>query len=655
MSFAGNVLWFVCGGFVWGTLYLLMGLLACCTVVGIPFGIAIFRFAGFIYFPFGRELVEAEDVGEEPLPGTEIAAFLWVMLVGTFSAVGFALCAVGAFCCVVTIPFGMAYFRLSAAVFNPLGKRAVPKALAEAIRARKANAVLDAMEAGKGVARIRWGMKPHIVVATILSVLVSPLLTALSVRALVSSAGKETSHAMEEVQRGRTASGRGGERHRPSGSLLEASPERLEHVRTTIEAALVKLDASLKVVSLKVKGASTKESNLYFVDITYNTPLYAVGTPFTKWHDKARGLTFPVRGGAWREVTLVAEAGTPVPSTLLWISSGHWRLQAEASPETAFAPYLLKRYADAALVLQGSEADKALRKALGRALDIQAQAEADRTDRRGDPMAAARLKQAEATLKFASATFGTFFRAHAGRWIEQIPETLFETLGTLPKASATKAQATVDTNQLIKEANRRLVIAGHTAKLTAAEVVEHVETEQANVYRLRVKFDQPTYTLGERNSSWGNQNNRAVRLSGLPTWRLVTLRHPSGDTIEINLRMAKPNTRKPDAITLDERGIPGLAFPDDIRARGQTDLLPLVGSSAQKSWENMLEHALTLSQAIYEDAKLRRNDHAAKTRYETNRKALATFQKALKSYAKEQVGKVAEVFPELPSPPKTCR
>lgn len=655
MSFAGNVLWFVCGGFVWGTLYLLMGLLACCTVVGIPFGIAIFRFAGFIYFPFGRELVEAEDVGEKPLPGTEIAAFLWVMLVGTFSAVGFALCAVGAFCCVVTIPFGMAYFRLSAAVFNPLGKRAVPKALAEAIRARKANAVLDAMEAGKGVARMRWGMKPHIVVATILSVLVSPLLTALPVRALVSSAGKETSHAMEEVQRGRTASGRGGERHRPSGSLLEASPERLEHVRTTIEAALVKLDASLKVVSLKVKGASTKESNLYFVDVTYNAPLYAVGDAFTKWRDTARGLTFSVRGGAWREVTLVAEAGKPVPSTLLWVSSGHWRLRAEASPETAFASYLSKRYADAALVLQGSEADKALREALGRALDIQAQAEADRANRRGDPLAAARLKRAEAALKSASAAFGAFFRAHAGRWVERIPETLRETLGTLPEEATTKARATVDASMLTKEANRRLAIAGRTAKLTAAEVVEHVGAERADVYRLRVKFDQPVYALGDRGTSWGGQANRAVRLSGLPAWRLVTLRHPAGESFEIDLRMAKPGTRKPDGITLDERGAPGLAFPDDIRAKGRNDLLPLVGSPAQKAWEGMLEHALALSQAIYEDAKSRRSDRAAKTRHDANQKALSAFLKSLKAYARGRVGEVAEAFPGLPSPPEPRR
>ena len=44
---------------------------------------------------------------------------------------------------IVGIPFGLANFKLAVVSFAPLGKRAVPKAVADAARARAANAYLD--------------------------------------------------------------------------------------------------------------------------------------------------------------------------------------------------------------------------------------------------------------------------------------------------------------------------------------------------------------------------------------------------------------------------------------------------------------------------------------------------------------------------------
>ena len=54
MVLIGNILWFVLGGFWLGLEWVLSGVLCFCTIIGIPYGVACFRIAGFAFFPFGR-------------------------------------------------------------------------------------------------------------------------------------------------------------------------------------------------------------------------------------------------------------------------------------------------------------------------------------------------------------------------------------------------------------------------------------------------------------------------------------------------------------------------------------------------------------------------------------------------------------------------
>jgi len=66
MSLLGNFIWFVfCGGLFMWIGWLLLGALMFITVVGIPFAHAAFRIARFAAFPFGKELVDAELLGEK--------------------------------------------------------------------------------------------------------------------------------------------------------------------------------------------------------------------------------------------------------------------------------------------------------------------------------------------------------------------------------------------------------------------------------------------------------------------------------------------------------------------------------------------------------------------------------------------------------------
>ena len=144
MKTIGNILWFIIGGgWLAGTLWVLAGALCCVTIIGIPFGMAWFRIAPFAYAPFGRELVDARDVGEERIAMTGLANFLWVVLVGLWTSISFICAGVVLCCAIITIPFGLAHFKLAAAGFAPLGKRIVSTDMAKVIRERKANEELN--------------------------------------------------------------------------------------------------------------------------------------------------------------------------------------------------------------------------------------------------------------------------------------------------------------------------------------------------------------------------------------------------------------------------------------------------------------------------------------------------------------------------------
>ncbi len=145
MSFVGNFLWFIIGlGFISGALWWLAGLVFCCTIIGIPIGIACFRIGCFAFFPFGRDLVDAEMINEKAVIGSTLVNIIWVIFAGFWIALVDIILGM-AFCCtIIGIPFGIAYFKLAKVCFAPLGKRIVSSDVAVAARARYANAKLDA-------------------------------------------------------------------------------------------------------------------------------------------------------------------------------------------------------------------------------------------------------------------------------------------------------------------------------------------------------------------------------------------------------------------------------------------------------------------------------------------------------------------------------
>ena len=128
MALILNILWFFFGGGLPAfLLWVLLGGLLFITVIGIPFGYAAFRIAGFAAFPFGKELVDARLLGEERIAGTSLANLLWILLAGIWLAVSHVLAGISLCLTIIGIPFGFAHFRLAGVCFAPLGKKAVPK------------------------------------------------------------------------------------------------------------------------------------------------------------------------------------------------------------------------------------------------------------------------------------------------------------------------------------------------------------------------------------------------------------------------------------------------------------------------------------------------------------------------------------------------
>lgn len=63
LGFIGNVIWFLFAGLWLALGHLVLGVLCCVTVIGIPFGVQHFKFAGLALAPIGKTIVDREVAG----------------------------------------------------------------------------------------------------------------------------------------------------------------------------------------------------------------------------------------------------------------------------------------------------------------------------------------------------------------------------------------------------------------------------------------------------------------------------------------------------------------------------------------------------------------------------------------------------------------
>lgn len=119
MSFLGNLVWLIFGGLLTSIIYFLGGLLMCVTIVGIPFGLQLFKFASYALWPFGREVVSTpSDGGCLSIVMNALWLILgWWEVALTHLTFGLILCVT-----IVGIPFGLQHFKIALLSVLPFGK-----------------------------------------------------------------------------------------------------------------------------------------------------------------------------------------------------------------------------------------------------------------------------------------------------------------------------------------------------------------------------------------------------------------------------------------------------------------------------------------------------------------------------------------------------
>ena len=116
MRFLGNLLWLVLGGVILAIVWAIIGLVLCVTIVGIPFGLQCLKIAGFVLWPFGREII----LGGFGFFGA-LGNIIWFVVCGIELAIAHLLCGLLLCITIVGIPFGIQHFKLSRLAIMPFG------------------------------------------------------------------------------------------------------------------------------------------------------------------------------------------------------------------------------------------------------------------------------------------------------------------------------------------------------------------------------------------------------------------------------------------------------------------------------------------------------------------------------------------------------
>ena len=111
-----NILWFILGGWISGTLWLLAAVILAVTIVGLPWAPAAIRISCFSYAPFGKTVVEP---GARPV--SLILNLLWIVLAGWWLALHHLVLAVALAVTIIGIPFAWQHLKLAALSLAPVG------------------------------------------------------------------------------------------------------------------------------------------------------------------------------------------------------------------------------------------------------------------------------------------------------------------------------------------------------------------------------------------------------------------------------------------------------------------------------------------------------------------------------------------------------
>lgn len=122
LRFVLNVIWLILAGLPLALGYALAGLICCILVITIPWGVASFRIANYVLWPFGRTVVDRPTAGV----GSAVGNVIWILVAGIWLVIGHIASAIALAVTIIGIPLAIAEIKIIPVTLTPLGKQIVP-------------------------------------------------------------------------------------------------------------------------------------------------------------------------------------------------------------------------------------------------------------------------------------------------------------------------------------------------------------------------------------------------------------------------------------------------------------------------------------------------------------------------------------------------
>lgn len=120
LGLVANIVWVVLAGWELLLAWWLVAVLVCLTVVGIPFGVQLFKIGLYAAWPFGRRAVVVDD---SPLGA--VGNLLWVVLIGWWLALAHIVAAIVVAITIIGLPAAWVNLKLVPVTFMPFGRQVV--------------------------------------------------------------------------------------------------------------------------------------------------------------------------------------------------------------------------------------------------------------------------------------------------------------------------------------------------------------------------------------------------------------------------------------------------------------------------------------------------------------------------------------------------
>ena len=115
MKVLGNIIWFFFGGLELCLVWLIVGVIWCITIVGIPVGIQCFKFAKLALFPFGKDIIYDNGLA------SVLINIVWIIFGGLVLALGNYIVGIIYCATIIGIPFGIQCFKMGKLSLMPFG------------------------------------------------------------------------------------------------------------------------------------------------------------------------------------------------------------------------------------------------------------------------------------------------------------------------------------------------------------------------------------------------------------------------------------------------------------------------------------------------------------------------------------------------------